>query len=103
MERTSTVHVAAVKKSKHGAYGKELAVVTVVGRYRLTDAGKPDGWVNESEFRAVALAKLQALLPGLKITTTIVGSEDIMDDEPSGYKPEAAMLYTGEPGTGTLR
>jgi hypothetical protein len=59
-----TVVVAAVKKSKHGAYGRRLALVTLSGEQYTPQ--------NERTIHEDALVELRKELPGLKITTEVV-------------------------------
>ena len=66
-ETTKTVAVAAVKKTRHGAYGRRLATVTVT----VPAAGY---W--QTAAHEAALPLLAALLPRMKITTEIVDSAE---------------------------
>lgn len=56
------VTVEALKKTRHGAYGKALATTTVE---------VPED-AREALIHELALADLKGLLPGIRITTNIV-------------------------------
>jgi hypothetical protein len=62
------ITVAAVKKTKHGGYGRELARVVI-------QADVMDGFADERDIHARAMVELRKQLPGLKITTAIVNWE----------------------------
>lgn len=63
--QTLNIQVAAVKKTQHGGYGRQLAVVTV-------PVVVTDGFADERAIHAAARVQLQQLLPGLKIATRIL-------------------------------
>jgi hypothetical protein len=69
--KTYTMTVAAVKASKHGSYGKQLASVTVTfeGPDITDDASK---YAVERQGRALATVQFKKMLPGLKLTTDLI-------------------------------
>lgn len=60
------VRVGAVKKTKHGGYGRSLGSVVVV-------VAREGFW--ESKAHDAALPLLRAALPGLRITTEILDAD----------------------------
>lgn len=59
------VTVAAVKKTKHGGYGRRLATVVV-------PVEVVNGFANERAIHDAAVVELKKLLPTIKIATEIL-------------------------------